>query len=127
MHKPKPTTRRDALKKIGGGFAFLSFASMIGESLAQAETAPLTNPWMLREPGFKPKAKHVIFLFMNGGLSHIDSFDPKPMLAKYDGQAMPGGDLGHERKTGKLMKVALRVQEVRQVRHRGLRALPQRR
>ena len=41
---------------------------------------------------------------MNGGLSQVDSFDPKPMLAKYDGQPMPGGDLGHERKTGTLMK-----------------------
>lgn len=104
-HKPKPIDRRDALKKIGGGFAFLSFASMIGESIAQAEATPLNNPWMInRDPAFKPKAKHVIFLFMNGGLSHIDSFDPKPMLAKYDGQPMPGGDLGHERKTGTLMK-----------------------
>jgi hypothetical protein len=59
---------------------------------------------MLHDPNFKPKAKHVIFLFMNGGLSHVDSFDYKPMLTKYDGQPMPGGDLGHERKTGALMK-----------------------
>lgn len=103
-HKPKPTTRRDALKKIGGGFAFLSFASMIGESIAQAEAKGAAAPWMSTDPKFKPKAKHVIFLFMNGGLSHIDSFDPKPMLAKYNGQPMPGGDLGHERKTGSLMK-----------------------
>jgi hypothetical protein len=108
MLKPKPVNRRDALKKIGGGFAFLSFASMIGESLAQAESLPDASaaaaPWMNKDPKFKPKAKHVIFLFMNGGMSHIDTFDPKPMLAKYDGQPMPGGDLGHERKTGTLMK-----------------------
>jgi hypothetical protein len=108
MFKPKPVNRRDALKKIGGGFAFLSFASMIGESLAQAESLPdasaPTAPWMNKDPKFKPKAKHVIFLFMNGGMSHVDTFDPKPMLAKYDGQPMPGGDLGHERKTGTLMK-----------------------
>ena len=58
----------------------------------------------MKDPNFKPKAKHVIFLFMNGGLSHIDSFDNKPMLTKYHGQPMPGGDLGHERKTGTLMK-----------------------
>jgi hypothetical protein len=115
-HKPKPIHRREALKKIGGGFAFMSFASMIGESIAQAEsldksgksaavTASTPAPaWMLKDPHFKPKAKHVIFLFMNGGLSQIDSFDPKPMLAKYNGQPMPGGDLGHERKTGALMK-----------------------
>jgi hypothetical protein len=113
--KPKPINRRDALRCIGGGFAMMSFASMIGESLAQAETlnantpgaaatTAATNPWMLRDPNFKPKAKHVIFLFMNGGLSHVDSFDYKPMLEKYHGQPMPGGDLGHERKTGTLMK-----------------------
>ncbi len=103
-HKPKPIHRRDALKKIGGGFAFLSFASLVGEQIAEAESMPDSNLWMSHDPKFKPRAKHVIFLFMNGGVSHIDSFDPKPMLAKYDGQAMPGGDLGHERKTGKLMK-----------------------
>ncbi len=107
--KPKPIDRRDALKKIGGGFAFMSFASMLGEQIAKAEETPEhsateANPWMMKDPKFKPKAKHVIFLFMNGGVSSIDSFDPKPMLTKYNGQAMPGGDLGHERKTGTLMK-----------------------
>ena len=114
--KPKPVTRRDALRKIGGGFAMMSFAGMIGESLAEAEVldkehpgsvaadTASSNPWIMRDPNFKPKAKHVIFLFMNGGLSHIDSFDNKPALTKYHGQAMPGGDLGHERKTGTLMK-----------------------
>ncbi len=107
LHKPKPTNRREALRKIGGGFAMLSFASLIGESLAEAEAIASTSPnspWLIKEPGFKPKAKHVIFLFMNGGVSHIDTFDPKPMLEKYNGKPMPGGDLGHERKTGSLMQ-----------------------
>src|ERR1700692_1673501 len=103
-HKPKPINRRDALRRIGGGFAMLSFASMIGASIAQAAGSNPTSPGLIKAPDFKPKAKHVIFLFMNGGLSHIDSFDNKPMLAKYHGQPMPGGDLGHERKTGTLMK-----------------------
>ena len=72
--KPKPINRRDALRRIGGGFAMMSFASMIGESLAQAEAldaakpgaaaaiAATAKPWMLRDPNFKPKAKHVIYL-----------------------------------------------------------------
>ncbi|QMV18373.1 DUF1501 domain-containing protein [Granulicella sp. 5B5] len=127
--KPKPINRREALRKIGGGFAMMSFASMIGESLAQAEamekshpgsaaaTTAATNPWMLRDPKFKPKAKHVIFLFMNGGLSQVDSFDYKPKLAQYDGKPMPGGDLGHERKTGSLMKSPF---EFKQYGHNGL-------
>ncbi len=50
------------------------------------------------------RAKHVIFLFMNGGLSQVDSFDPKPMLEKYHGQPLPGGTVATERKTGSLMK-----------------------
>src|SRR5260370_28295533 len=59
---------------------------------------------MIQNPNFKPKAKHVIFLSMNGGLSQVDSFDPKPMLEKYDGQPLPGDTPQHERKTGGLMK-----------------------
>ena len=50
------------------------------------------------------RAKRVIFLFMNGGLSQVDSFDPKPMLDKYHGQPLPGGTVATERKTGALMK-----------------------
>lgn len=110
-YRPKPINRREALRSIGGGFAMMSFASMVGESLARAASLGSAasaefaeKPWMLKDPNFKPRAKHVIFLFMNGGISQVDSFDPKPMLTKYDGQPMPGGDLGHERKTGTLMK-----------------------
>ena len=57
-----------------------------------------------RIPNFKPKAKHVIFLFMNGGASQIDTFDYKPMLEKYNGQPLPGAIPDHERKTGNLMQ-----------------------
>jgi len=82
----------------------LSFASLVGESIAKASVSSPQNPWMIQTPDFKPKAKHVIFLFMNGGLSQVDSFDHKPMLEKYDGQPMPGATPQHERKTGGLMK-----------------------
>ena len=50
------------------------------------------------------RAKRVIFLFMNGGLSQVDSFDPKPMLDKYHGQPLPGGTIATERRTGALMR-----------------------
>ena len=105
-HKPEsqPLTRRDALCRMGCGFGMLSFASMVGESIARAGVSSPVNPWLINDPHFKPKAKHVIFLFMNGGMSQVDTFDPKPILDKYDGQPMPGGDLKHERKTGGLMK-----------------------
>ena len=97
--------RREALCRMGGGFGMLSFASMVGESIAKADTlADSQGVPSARIPNFKPKAKHVIFLFMNGGISQVDSFDPKPMLDKYHGQPIPGDTLAHERKTGNLMR-----------------------
>ena len=53
---------------------------------------------------YPQRVKRVIFLFMNGGCSTIDSFDPKPALEKYDGQPLPGGTIKTERRTGELMK-----------------------
>lgn len=96
----QPMTRREALCRMGAGFGMLSLASLLGDTIARAEEDK--KSWMI--PGMKPKAKHVIFLFMNGGLSQVDSFDYKPMLAKYNGLPMPGGELQHERKTGSLMQ-----------------------
>jgi hypothetical protein len=103
IHRPatRSITRRDALRTMGCGFGYLSLAGLVGGSLARAEASKDRASWMITD---KPKAKHVIFLFMNGGLSQIDSFDYKPTLEKYHGQPMPGGDLQHERKTGNLMK-----------------------
>ena len=57
------------------------------------------NPLAARAPHFPAKAKHVIHLFMNGGPSHVDTFDPKPSLAKYAGKDLPF-HLSTERKTG---------------------------
>src|SRR5436853_5767678 len=90
-----PLTRREALCKMGNGFGMLAFASMVGDSLAFAQTTGLHHP---------ARARHVIFLFMNRGLSQVDSFDPKPMLDKYHGQPLPGGTVATERKTGALMR-----------------------
>src|SRR6202163_3775081 len=101
----RPVTRREALCRMGGGFGMLSFASLVGESLAKADSTIDANGVPgARIPNFKPKAKAVIFLVMNGGLSQVDSFDPKPMLDKYHGQPMPGGEVATERKTGTLMR-----------------------
>src|SRR5687768_7065187 len=104
----RPVTRRDALCRIGNGFGMLAFASLVGQSLSaagidQAGTAVATGKLAagLHHPA---RAKHVIFLFMNGGLSQVDSFDPKPMLDKFHGHALPGGAVATERKTGSLMK-----------------------
>jgi uncharacterized protein DUF1501 len=101
-------TRRDALRRIGGGFGMLAFASLVSESLARAGSLPQGAAASPGDPPARPapvaKAKAVIFLFMNGGLSQVDSFDRKPMLDKYHGQPMPGGSIPTERKTGVLLR-----------------------
>src|SRR5262245_18669005 len=82
-------TRRQALRSMAGGFGMVGLAGLL-------RGAPKTH--------FAPRAEHVIFLFLNGGLSQVDSFDPKPTLDKLDGQPFPGGNLRTERKTGNLMR-----------------------
>jgi len=100
-----PVTRRDALCTIGNGFGMLAFASLVGESLVAAGARPLQDGSLgaatLDHPA---RAKRVIFLFMNGGASQVDCFDPKPMLDKYHGQPLPGGFVATERKTGTLLR-----------------------
>jgi len=101
----RPRTRRDALCRMGGGFGMLAFASLVNESIAKAGGALDQAGELTGRPLDHPaRAKRVIFLFMNGGLSQVDSFDPKPMLAKYHGQPLPGGPVATERKTGSLMQ-----------------------
>src|SRR5215467_12377585 len=89
-----PITRREALCRVGNGFAMMAFAGLVNDSVLRAAGA-LDHP---------ARAKRVIFLLMNGGLSQVDSFDPKPMLDKYHGQPLPGGTVLTERKTGSLLR-----------------------
>src|SRR6266568_1514666 len=99
------STRREALCRIGNGFGMLAFAGMVGESLARAGAVESRDGAVeVRKLDHPAKAKRVIFLFMNGGLSQVDSFDPKPALDKYHGQPLPGGTIATERKTGALMR-----------------------
>ena len=76
-------SRRELLSRAGKGFGALALASLLEE---QGNAGPTTA----RVPHFAPRAKNVIFLFMHGGVSHVDTFDPKPALRKYDGQPLPG-------------------------------------
>ena len=78
---------------------------MVGlASSLQGAVMPAPASLAERQPHFAGKAKHVIFLFLNGGLSQVDSFDPKPALVKYNGQPLPGGNPKTERRTGNLMQ-----------------------
>jgi Protein of unknown function (DUF1501) len=85
-------SRREVLCRIGGGFGALGLAGVLADAglLAAAPAAGgAVNPLAPKPPHFAPRAKRVIFLFMNGGPSHVDTFDPKPALAKYAGKPLP--------------------------------------
>ena len=93
---PPQISRRHALTRCGMGFGAL-FA---GQMLAENVTAASTNPLAPKNPQFPVKAKRVIHLFMNGGPSQVDTFDPKPQLTKYHGKKLPMENLRTERPTG---------------------------
>ncbi len=96
-------TRREALCRCGMGFGAVAFTQLLGEigSLTPAaRAADAIHPLAPRPAQFPAKAKHVIHLFMNGGPSHVDTFDPKPALARYAGKSLPTENLRTERKTG---------------------------
>src|SRR5262250_40837 len=99
-----PSTRRDALKAFANGFGLASFAALAGGPVAGASLTTSGNPWTPKPPHFAPKAKHVIVVFLQGGLSQVDSFDYKPMLDKYDGKPLPYETPRTEFATGNLMK-----------------------
>ncbi|MEO8662346.1 MAG: DUF1501 domain-containing protein [Bryobacteraceae bacterium] len=90
--------RRQLLSTMGGGFGMLGLQSLLG---AEGATA---DPLAPKTPHFPAKAKRVVYLFLNGGPSQVDTFDPKPALTKYHGKPMPTANLQTERKTGNLMK-----------------------
>ncbi len=95
-------TRRQLLTKMGMGFGSMALGDLMGTGKAQAAIDG-TNPFGVRQPHFAPKAKRVIHFFMNGGPSQVDTFDPKPMLTKYDGKQLPNV-LKTERPTGAGLK-----------------------
>ena len=78
------TSRRDMLKRLSSGFGFLAFSSLA--TLASAQEKESVNPLAPKSPHFPARAKRVIFLCMQGGPSHVDTFDYKPALEKKDGQ-----------------------------------------
>lgn len=83
-----PLTRRQMLRQCANGFGAVALAALLtesgqgGESVASRTTDPLAP----RAPHFKGRAKNIIFLFMDGGPSQVDTFDPKPRLAREHGQ-----------------------------------------
>ncbi len=103
-----PMSRRDMISRAGLGMGSIALAGALFDGgllapAAKADDAGYTNPLAPKQPHYPGKAKRVIQLFMNGGPSHVDTFDPKPALQKYAGQNLPTPNLPTERKTGAAM------------------------
>ncbi len=93
----RPRTRREMLRDAANGFGMIALAGLFGEQEARAATgggvvaaSAAGNPLAPRAPMFPAKAKRVIFLFMHGGPSQVDTFDPKPLLTRDSGKPFPG-------------------------------------
>ena len=88
----RPLNRRDLLKQSGVGFGSLALASLLAQSSAGSDNVASenrSNPLAVRPPHFPAKAKRIIFLFMHGGPSQVDTFDYKPDLERDDGKPVP--------------------------------------
>jgi len=87
---PQPAaSRREFLSTAGGGIGALALAALVAEEKRAAAGEAKTNPLAAKAPHFEPRARRVIWLFMHGGPSHVDLFDPKPDLLKYAGKPLP--------------------------------------
>ncbi len=99
---PSRFCRRELLRRSGLGFGSLALGEVLANSgLAadQTKQPSVQSPLTPKPPHFPAKAKHVIHIFLNGGCSHVDTFDPKPALEKFRGKELPL-KLRTERKTG---------------------------
>ena len=97
-------TRRDLLGRCGMGFGMIGLAGVLSDDrslgLVSPARADALSPMAPKSPQFPGKARQVVHLFMNGGPSQVDTFDPKPMLTRFHGKSLPSPSLRTERKTG---------------------------
>lgn len=91
------------LQRCGTGLGMMALAGVLADEQRLVADGPL-DPMTPRVPHFAAKAKHVVHLFMNGGPSQVDTFDPKPMLDQYHGKPLPTQNFRTERKTGAAMR-----------------------
>ncbi|HEX3449218.1 MAG TPA: DUF1501 domain-containing protein [Isosphaeraceae bacterium] len=89
-------SRRQVLRTAGTGFSYLALAGMLGQNVAKARDGTASHaleprPLAPKPPHYPVKAKRIIFLFMNGAISQMDTWDYKPQLQKDDGKVGPGG------------------------------------
>jgi hypothetical protein len=86
-------TRREMLAKTGTGLGLLGLADLFAAE-------PSSNPLAPHAPHFAPRAKRIVHIYLNGGPSQVDTFDPKPALKTFEGKPLPAGNLTTERATG---------------------------
>jgi hypothetical protein len=104
-----PIDRRQMLATFANGFGMIGLAGLLADE-ARAAAPPrrsgdVASPLAVKAPHFAPKAKRLIFLFMSGGPSHVDTFDPKPEIAKRNGKPLPFAQPRLVRtRTGNLLK-----------------------
>src|SRR4051812_23979538 len=94
-HHERPASRRDFLSRAGGGLGMLALLSLLEEDARAAAPPPPVaqapgSPLAPRPVHFPATARSVIWVFLDGGPSHIDLFDPKPELTRLHGQPLPG-------------------------------------
>src|SRR5689334_10882 len=92
----QPLSRREMIGSVGAGLGSVALYGMLADEQARASTPAAV-------PHFAPRARHNIVLFMPGGPSHMDLFDPKPALRRYAGQRPDSVNLRTERTTGGLL------------------------
>ncbi len=95
---PIETSRRELLRTMGTGLGWLALPAL----LHAAPTGEMANanPLTPRPAHFTPRARHIIHIYLNGGPSQVDTWDPKPELTKWGGKKLPVGNLTTERETG---------------------------
>ena len=104
-------TRRQMLQRCGMGMGALALGSLLAQGGSAQGGVGAINPLAVKNPHFPGKAKRVIHLFMNGGPSQVDTFDPKPLLEKYAGKNLPTPNLKTERRTGAAMPSPYKFQK----------------
>ncbi len=103
-----PISRRDMLSRTACGFGALALAGLTAEARAADAARRPADPLAPKAPHHRPRAKRVIFLFMQGGVSHVDSYDYKPRLIREDGKQLPFDDaraLANSGKRGTIRRV----------------------
>src|SRR3954462_8555434 len=87
-HREQPATRREFLARSGGGFGALAMSYLLSQTTSGAtSTSAALSPLAVKPSHYRARAKNVIFLFMEGGPSHVDLLDPKPKLNQLAGKS----------------------------------------